>query len=227
MAGVPVVPVPHEDVLALLRTLKDEALCLQAGAPDASFTERAERDRRATLRALDAVIGFIDMLDSCVCGRGDVPAKVPLVRIYEALTDLNRGATGQLLKPAKPSKSGKGRPPKAFHATTIEGQAAAVMDLKMEAGVERVRAAREVARILQTHAPGLKIGDVRTAEPWKTIAAWRDAVTGSADPSDRRDAYQRVMKEAAKSNLSPTDVADQACERLKQSARLIVPQVSK
>ena len=224
MADGPVVPIPHQDVMALLRTLKHEALFLQTGAPqDASYSEKAEIDRNTTLRALNTVIDFIDMLDSCVCGNDGEPATLPLKRLFQALVDLNRGATGQLLKPGK---SGKGAVPKPFHALHIEGQAAAVMELKMRAEVPREQAARLVVRLLQQHAPGLRLGDVRTSEPWKTVAAWRDAVTGAADPSERRDAYMRVMNGAAGSNLPPADVADQACRRLIRNAKQIVPRVS-
>jgi hypothetical protein len=130
----------------------------------------SEFDRARASLALKYVIDFLMRLTS----RNGLPA--PLIKLRNALGDLERGVVAPMLQVEQRSKSDpSGR-------MGLKMAAAATMSRLMETGLDRIEAARRVADYLSRG--GMTFGDRRSKESWRTVAAWRDQAVKSKSEND-------------------------------------------
>ena len=164
------------DLAARLRKIKvdyDEAATKDDTTP-------AWRDRDAAFHSLQAVVDYINKMPDW---RG---LDFALVRLLTALADIERGIQVNWLS----AESQPARPELGLNLATVRGRLAAIMDLLMKAGHSREFAAKIVFQYLPSEAAALLGGaDIS----WRTIARWRDEVTGHAKESAERKAYEEQL----------------------------------
>ena len=192
-----------------------------------------EQDQRtATILAITFVGTYLDHIVSCErnAGRewGDVT--VPLIRLAGSLDALSEGVVEPILAPSTSARrhvlneaedDARGRkPPLSRNVLFARSTAAAVMQIAMDAGLDRKAAATFVA----DRIAGSALMEGVRAVPWRAVARWRDDVLalgetrGSTDvllvkvPTDREAAcaYNEQVKfsrqQSRAENLSPAQV---------------------
>jgi hypothetical protein len=127
-----------------------------------------ERDQSAI--ALDHVIKFLMRV---LPFDGSLS---PIIKLRNALGDLNRGVTVPMLRPRRHS----GSDPTGQIA--VKGAAAVTMSRLMKTGLVRKEAAQRVADYLRRG--GMLFGDRRSTEGWRTVAAWRDRAVKATKSKD-------------------------------------------
>jgi hypothetical protein len=129
-----------------------------------------ERDQSA-----DALDHVIDFLMRVLPFDGSLSQ---IIKLRNALGDLDRGVTVPMLQAAQHSASDPtGR-------IVVKSAAAAAMSRLRETELDRTEAAQRVAAYLRRG--GMTLGDRRTREPWRAVAAWRDqAVKATKSKCDR------------------------------------------
>jgi hypothetical protein len=129
-------------------------------------------EREGALLALKYVIEFFKRISSC----GEFP--LPIVKLRHALRDLDRGVTVPMLRTAQHNRSD------STVRMFVKSAAAATMSMLMQTGLDRMESAKLVATCLRQG--GMHLGDRRSREPWRTVAAWRDrAVKATKSTYDR------------------------------------------
>lgn len=135
----------------------------------------ASEERLAAALSLGAVCDLVHDL-----GWSDAGLDAHLLRLLDALRNLEDGTPSAMLAPAKPN----GKPPVPDTIMGVRGRMAAVQDLLMKAGRSEEEAATFVLRAVgRDFVDRLRWHDHKGAVGWKTVKRWRDAVTGSrAEP---------------------------------------------
>jgi hypothetical protein len=100
----------------------------------------------------------------------------PIIKLRNALGDLDRGVTVPMLRPRWHS----GSDPTGQMA--VKSAAAVTMSRLMETGLDRTQAAQRVADYLRRG--GMLLGDRRSREAWRTVAAWRDRAVKATKSKD-------------------------------------------
>jgi hypothetical protein len=136
-----------------------------------------EQQRLAAHLALRGIIGLVQALGWH--GLDDV-----FIRLLVAITNIDAGVSVDWLAPT-PGK----RPPPAIEAQVVRGRMAGVMELLIRAGHTPKEAAQRILDSLPSDHPAL----AGTKANWRTVAQWRDNVSGTAPPSAEREAYQAVL----------------------------------
>jgi hypothetical protein len=132
--------------------------------------DQYERDQ--SVIALDHVIKY---LISVLPFDGSLS---PIIKLRNALLDLNRGVTAAMLR----ARWHNGSDPTGRMA--VKSAAAVTMSRLMETGLVRMEAAQRVAACLRRG--GMLLGDRRSREDWRAVAAWRgQAVKATKSKDDR------------------------------------------
>jgi hypothetical protein len=100
----------------------------------------------------------------------------PIIKLRNALGDLNRGVTVPMLRPSGHS----GSDPTGQMA--VKSAAAVTMSRLMETGLDRTEAAQRVADYLRRG--GMLLGNRRSREAWRTVAAWRHRAVKATTKDD-------------------------------------------
>lgn len=153
----------HHPVGRLLGSLMIGRKKYKPSAPDGG--------REAIYDDLRAIIEFVSTV---IPQRPDVVQ--PLRELLYGLKDLERGTVVPLLKPAKL----RGRPLNSYSEELLRADAAVLMDLKQQAGVDRGVAANMVARDFNKH--GYRDGGKKITG--KCVIAWRNKVKENAGTSN-------------------------------------------
>jgi len=129
-----------------------------------------ERDQSAI--ALDCVIEFLIRI---LPQDGSLS---PIIKLRNALGDLDRGVTAQMFRAKRHNRSDPtGR-------IVVKSAATVTMSRLMETGLARMEAAQRVAACLRRG--GMLLGDRRSKEDWRTVAAWRDQAVKATKSKDDR-----------------------------------------
>jgi hypothetical protein len=100
----------------------------------------------------------------------------PIMKLRNALGDLDRGVTVPMLRAGRHN----GSDPTGRMA--VKSAAAVTMSRLMETGLDRMEAAQRVAAYLCRG--GMLLGDRRSTENWRTVAAWRDQAVKATKSKD-------------------------------------------
>jgi hypothetical protein len=140
-----------------------------------------EYDRARASLALKYVIDFLMRVTS----RDGLPT--PLIKLWNALGDLDRGVVAPMLQVEQRSKSD----PSGHMGLKIA--AAATMSRLMETGLNRIEAARRVADCLNRGS--MTFGDRRSKESWRTVAAWRDQAVKATKSKSENDPLGEIYED--------------------------------
>jgi hypothetical protein len=147
-----------EEVLKAVCDLRDRLVSL-------SQHDRKLSDRWWASMTLAEVLGFLER----VYRHPDL--STPLVKLQDSLLDLERGVVAPMLQVERRSNLDPiGRDP--LGRVRVKAISAAIMSRLMQALTPKEAAARLVAQCLRRAR--VTVGDRRTKEPWRTVAAWRD-----------------------------------------------------
>ena len=131
-------------------------------------------DREAARMAIIGVIVFMKSLPGFT-----LQIRSPLMNLGLALVDLEDGKVSPMLKPAKKSKGG--RTPDLFTRDALKACAAAMTEVLMKrAGMPRLDAAGEVAKVLRENRIPIGKRDSTEASQKNAVAQWR--FDAGADP---------------------------------------------
>jgi hypothetical protein len=134
--------------------------------------------RFAVHQSLVAVIDFLE-------AQGWRGVDFALVKMTAALADIEEGRTVDWVSNPAPN-----RPPIAISVAVLRGRLAGLMQLHIDNGSRREEAAKKVFKDIPPDSPvfeGVK------APSWKTVARWRDNVTGSAPDSAEKQSFDAML----------------------------------
>ena len=176
-------------------------------ANEHSKAQRDDAGRVAALKSLEAVLDLIELLYP----ENYHELRGPIFQTYQALLGLQKGAApkGAAPHPLLIPKSTGGRPPLRPEVERVQAEAAAAMELFMEAGDSKDEAARKVFRQVQQidlEAIGYKARDNEGITS-KTIAGWRDNFRGYAGNSIGAERYRIILGYEIVKNQSPSSAA--------------------
>ncbi|MDE4620646.1 hypothetical protein [Sinorhizobium meliloti] len=166
---------------------------------NADYTEATtvgEEDWQKRLYAHQSLMAVIELLESISATRG---IDSGFVKLLEALTEIEKGRTVNWLI----SASG-GRPPLPDRVLLLRSRYAGVMEYLMQNDHKREQAARIVARSLSKNTV-----DTLGARSWRSIAEWRDSLTGHVGPDreGEKHGYEMTLKLLADMTGSPAQRA--------------------
>ena len=171
-------------------------------ANELSKAPRDDADRLAALKSLEAVLDLIKLLYP------ENPQELsgPIFRTYEALLGVQKGAAPN---PLFIRRHTDGRAALAPGIERFQGEAAAAMQLFMDAGESKDQAASRVADWVQRfdlksrrYTPRAHTGITAS-----TIKGWRDKFTGSSDTGIGAMRFQAVLDLECVKNKSPRPAA--------------------
>jgi len=183
-------------------------------ANELSKAPRDDAGRVAALKSLEAVLTLIEQLYP----ENREELRGPIFQTYQALVGLQKGATpkGAAPHPLLIPKSTKGRPPNRPEVERVQAEAAAAMELFMQAGDSKDVAARKVfrrVRQIDLKSLGYK-GKSYEGITHNTIAGWRANFTGRAGNSIGAQRYRIILGYDIVKNQSPHSAAAWILESL-------------
>ena len=153
-------------------------------ANELSKAPRDDASRLAALKSLEAVVNLIQALYP----ENRLELLGPIFRTHEALLGVQKGAA---LNPLLVGRH-TGRPDRAPEYERFQGEAAAAMQLLMNAGHSKDESASKVARYVERFDLRSLAPKSRTGITANTIKGWRDEF-GSADGSIGAMRFQIVL----------------------------------
>ena len=183
-------------------------------ANELSKAPRDDAGRLAALKSLEAVLDLIELLYP----ENREELRGPIFQTYEALLGLQKGATpkGAAPHPLLIPKSIEGRPPIRPEVERVQAEAAAAMELFMQAGDSKDEAARKVfrrVRQIDLETFGYAGKGYEGITP-NTIAGWRDNFTGRAGNSIGAQRFKTILGYDIVRNQSPHSAAAWIIESL-------------
>ena len=173
-------PKHYRELLLSLRRLE-----LQLRDAHKYYKEDEDHGRIGAIAAINAVAEFVRSIEQFHRdGLAD-----PLIAISNALTDLDEGAKQHPM--LTPKKASGGRPD-ITERQALRAEAAATMELAMQAGMGLEEAARMVAVHLQNRGVHIRGHDQNLT--WDTVKQWRDRLR-SGDQEDFAAQYYRDLIE--------------------------------
>src|SRR5262249_51169700 len=155
-------------------------------APSRPDFDRDFQDLFAAHQSIAAVVDFIDNVPEWK--RDDL--SFAFVHLLLALKNISEGRTETWLTPQR-----SGGPPVADERQVLRGECAGVVQMLVDAGHPIERAAGLVFTLLGSPATHWLTGrGKQSALSWRTIARWRDKVTGTADASPALDGYHSMKR---------------------------------
>ena len=218
---------PHEAEVSVLprgtwESLKGLLEVFEEALQEASELSKAPGDdagRVAALKSLEAVLDLIELLYP----ENRQELSGPIFQTYQALLGLQKGATpkGAAPHPLLIPKSIEGRPPTRPEVERVKAEAAAAMELFMDAGDSKDEAARKVFRRirhidLESFGYTARRNTARdnTGITPNTIAGWRDNFTGAAGNSIGAERFRIILGYEIVKNQSPKSAATWILESL-------------
>jgi hypothetical protein len=146
----------------------------------ASFlvSDKPEEQRGAVLVALNAVCEFIEGFVDTPSGSRTAPLRALMV----ALLDLGKSTTHPMLTPANIDR----RPNRPYGANWLIAKAIEMMQIAMDQGKPRLKAAADVAKVL--HERGYRLPGDNPIKP-TTITNWRSSAEGNP-----RKGFEHIAK---------------------------------
>lgn len=149
-------------------------------ATDALPATTNDEKRWRACSALSTVRGLLDAI---------APVRTLGLGVRDLLEAIADGASGNKAGDwLRDKPSGKGQPPLPIRVANLHGRCAGLMELLMDkCGPNKnlEQAAKSVAR----HLPNTT---------WKTVARWRERVTGATEYADEKRAYDLQVREGSR-----------------------------
>lgn len=189
-------------MLLSLDTLKQRLREVQGMYKMATSRADFDRDFQDLFAAHQSVAAVVDFIDSVPEWKRD-DLGFALVHLLAALNNTREGRTETWLTPER-----SGAVPVAGERQMLRGKCAGVMQMLFNAGHPIEAAADLVFTLLGDPATHWLTGRGNQSDVgWRTIARWRENVTGAANASRALDGYQSMMRLIAERrlNASPSE----------------------
>jgi hypothetical protein len=165
-------------------------------------SDRDFQDLFAAHQSVAAVVGFIDSVPAWK--RDDL--SFAFVHLLVALKNIREGRTETWLTPQR-----SGAVAVADERQVLRGRCAGVMQMLFDAGHPIEAAARLIFTLLGGPATHWLTGRGNQSDlGWRTIARWRENVTGAADASPALEGYQSMMSLIAERRLDASPAEAEA-----------------
>jgi hypothetical protein len=177
-----------------------------------------DRDFQDLFAAHQSVAAVVDFIDSVPAWKRD-DLGFAFVRLLVALKNIHEGRTETWLTPQR-----SGAVAVAKERQMFRGRCAGVVEMLFDAGHPIEGAAGLVFTLLGGPATHWLTGRGNQSDlGWRTIARWRDNVTGTADASHALDGYQSMMRLIAERrlNASPPE-AEANAKRIIRGIRISI-----
>ena len=172
-----------ESALAALGDGLRQACSYQRGDDNSPDKDEVHGGRLAAIKALDAVLDFLNHIPMVKNER----LHIPLENLKHALLDYEIGLDPALFD--REIWTGGGRKPEPSDWKAVRAAAAVAMDLYMQSGIDREKAAARVALYLDQKGYTMPGRDPHITG--KTVANWRDhAKTGLPTEDPDADLYR-------------------------------------
>jgi len=176
-------------MLLSVGTLEQRLREIQDGYKMAPSRPDFDRDFQDLFAAHQSVAAVVDFIDSVPEWKRD-DLSFAFVHLLVALKNIHEGRTETWLTPQR-----SGAVAVADERQMIRGRCAGVVQMLFDAGHPIEDAAGLVFTLLGGPSTHWLTGRGNQSDPgWRTIARWRDNVTGTADASHALAGYQSMMK---------------------------------